>query len=133
MGDTVVWLNKAGANYVQSYGGEWSSPTLNPGDSFSFTFTNAGFYAYRTGVACGPGQLMPGTITVDAWTGAPPAVTIITPLDGSVFYSEPDGVQASVTNAEDIVQIQVLCTHKPHRHRNGRVHGPFLGSMVRPA
>ena len=91
VGDTVVWVNQQpsflGTNFVESYSGEWSSPAMvNVGDSFSFTFTNAGFYAYRTGVSgYGGTKGLPGTVTVNGWTGAPPAVTILTPLDGSFF------------------------------------------------
>ena len=85
-GDTVVWVdpNPGGAtnyvatNYVESYGGEWGSGPLRPGDQFSFTFTNPGFFAYRTVDAS-----MSGTVTVLAWTGAPPAVAINTPVDGA--------------------------------------------------
>ena len=88
-GDTVVWLNEQplylGTNYVESYGGEWKSPWLNPGDSFSFTFTNPGFYAYRTGCHGEGSQPLPGTVAVAAWTNAPPAVTIDTPVAGFVL------------------------------------------------
>jgi len=114
-GDTVVWVNGQASpptNSVQSYGGEWRSPQLNPGDSFSFTFTNAGFYAYRTGMpwqSTGTGALT-GTIAVSGWTNAPSAVTINTPVDGFVF-APPNGsmtvlVQASVTNYERIASIE---------------------------
>jgi hypothetical protein len=112
VGDTVVWVNEQllylGTNFVESYGGEWRSPPMvNLGDSFSFTFTNAGFYAYRTGVSgTGGYKGLPGTITVNGWTDAPPAVTILTPLDGSVFRWGPQVVQASVTNTANIPQIQ---------------------------
>lgn len=107
VGDTVVWVNQwpqyAGTNYVESYGCEWKSPPLSPGDSFSFTFTNAGFCAYRTRVVYRPDPTA-GTVTVVAWTGAPPAVTINTPVDGSVVLWSL--VQASVTNTEDLAQIE---------------------------
>jgi len=103
VGDTVVWVNQWTTNSVESYGGEWKSPFLNSGDSFSFTFTNAGFYAYRT-LANTPSPTV-GTVTVLAWTGAPPAVTINTPVDGSaVGLSQL--VQASVTNMEALAQIE---------------------------
>jgi hypothetical protein len=58
VGDTVVWLNQQQSpptNYVASYAGDWSSPVLGPGESFAFTFTNAGFFAYRTGIVASPG------------------------------------------------------------------------------
>ena len=114
-GDTVVWVNQQTSpptNSVESYGGEWRSPQLNPGDSFSFTFTNAGFYAYRTGMPwqqSGTGAV-PGTITVSGWTNAPPAVTINTPVDGFGFppaYAPVTVlVQASVTNDERIARME---------------------------
>ena len=112
VGDTVVWVNEGtelGApNYVESYGGEWKSPALNLGDSFSFTFTTPGFYAYRTGLG-GTFENLVGAITVSAWAGAPAPVTINTPVDGSVLSGHPRPhvlVQASVTNAELIAQIE---------------------------
>ena len=112
VGDTVTWVNwqglYIGTNYVQSYGGEWKSPPMvNLGDSFSFTFTNPGFYAYRTGTRGAPGTLLPGTVTVSAWTSAPPAVTLNTPVAGfvlSVLY--PVLMQASVTNTAPPAEMQ---------------------------
>jgi len=113
VGDTVVWVNQQplflGTNFVESYGGEWSSPPMvNVGDSFSFTFTNTGFYAYRTGVSgYGGTKGLPGTVTVNGWTGAPPAVTILTPLDGSFFSPNTlQVVQAWATNMDNITQMQ---------------------------
>ena len=102
-GDTIVWVNPnpgSPTNYVESYGGEWKSGPLRPGDQFSFTFTNPGFYAYRT-----VDPSMAGTVTVLAWTGAPPAVAINTPVDGATV---PGGtwVQASATNTADLMSIE---------------------------
>jgi len=108
VGDTVVWVNQwptnSGTNYVESYGGEWASGPLNSGDTFSFSFTNAGFFAYHTRAPNRPGRTA-GTITVVGWTDAPPAVTINTPLDGAVI-SFDIRVQASVTNPATIAQIE---------------------------
>jgi hypothetical protein len=105
-GDTVVWVNQwpqvAGTNYVESYGGEWKSPPLNSGDSFSFTFSNAGFFAYRTA-----DTNRPGTVTVLAWTDAPPALAINTPVDGTVLALDwGTWVQASATNTADLARIE---------------------------
>ncbi len=101
-GDTVVWVNPNPGwptNYVESYGGEWKSGPLRPGDKFSFTFTNPGFYAYRT-----VDPTKAGIVTVLAWTGAPPAVAINTPVDGATVPGTL--VQASATNAADLVSIE---------------------------
>jgi Bacterial Ig domain len=48
---------------------------------------------------------MAGTVTVLAWTGAPPAVAINMPVDGTTV---PGGawVQASATNTADLVSIE---------------------------
>jgi len=107
-GDTVVWVNNLpeylGSNYVESYGGEWKSPVLGPGGSFSFTFTRPGFYAYRTGIPIS-GANASGTVTVSAWTGAPPAITINSPVDGT-FIGGLNLVQASAANAANLAEVQ---------------------------
>jgi hypothetical protein len=111
VGDSIVWVNEQtspSTNYVESYGGEWKSPTLYYGDSFSYTFTNAGFYAYRTGQSY-PFTGAPGTITVNGWLNAPPAVTINTPVEGFVFpplTGHTVTLQASVTNADNFPLIE---------------------------
>jgi hypothetical protein len=114
VGDTIVWFNPPGfiaTNYVQGYGGEWKSPVLHPGDSFSYTFSKPGFYPYRTGIPLGAVNAA-GTVTVGAWTGAPPAVTFNTPVDGA--FVAPVGVlmQVSTTNAENLAAIQYFANSK---------------------
>ena len=108
VGDSVVWVNQEplfeGTNYVRSYGGEFESPLLYPDDTFSFTFTNAGFYAYHTGAD--PAYAPPaGTITVNALTGAPPEVMINVPVEGFVLPSFGGLVQATVSNADNIAEV----------------------------
>lgn len=79
-GDTVTWRMTTGfSNFTESLSSEWKSPLLtNTTATFSYRFTNAGFFVYRTAGA-------PGAITVIPWSNSPPAVTIITPVDGSVL------------------------------------------------
>ena len=113
VGDTMVWVNQQACwptNYVESYGGEWKSPVLAPGDSFSFTFTNAGFYAYRTALYI-PGMtpvIGVGSVAVSAWTSAPPALTINSPMEGFIFPPgwSPVLVQASVLDPAVITGVQ---------------------------
>jgi len=126
VGDAVVWVNPyALTNIVESYGGEWKSPPLISGDSFSFTFTNAGFYAYKTR-SDSPG-FGAGTVTVVAWTDAPPAVTINTPVDGSVVgYGFL--LQASVTNTEDPAQIEYFANGNLIRTATNAPYGVWWGS-----
>jgi Bacterial Ig domain len=118
VGDVVVWVNQGSAtNTTASYGGAWSSPPLAPGDAFAFTFTQSGFYAYRTGDPSTPYTVW-GAITVNGWTNAPPVVTINSPADNSVAYpfqsgspfqsSNPGTLLASVNDPSDIVQVEFL-------------------------
>ncbi len=115
VGDTVVWVNPGQTNYVESYGGEWKSPLLGVGDSFAFTFTNSRFYAYHTGTVLGGAALVSGAVTVNAWTGAPPALMINTPVEGSVV---PAGyhatlLQATLANGADLLQVEYFANSTP--------------------
>lgn len=105
VGDTVVWTNQQpnsfGTNFVESYGGEWKSPPLLLGDAFAFTFTNAGRFVYRTGERSYPRA---GIVTVHAWAGAPPAVTMNAPVDGARLSWETL-LQATATNQENVVAM----------------------------
>lgn len=61
VGTTVTWTNNdTTAHTVTQDGGGFSSPTLNPGETYSFTFDKAGTYAYH----CEFHPNMTGTITV---------------------------------------------------------------------
>ena len=97
VGDTVLWQNEfltSATNVtVGSFGDEFASPLLSPGGTFSYTFTNAGFYAWRggggtsnpVGVIPGNGSVQYGAITVRDWSNNPPAVTLNALVDGSVM------------------------------------------------
>lgn len=62
VGTTVVWTNHDSAphNVISTDGGPLSSPTLQTGESYSYTFTEPGTYAYY----CSIHPDMTGTITV---------------------------------------------------------------------
>lgn len=61
VGTTVTWTNADSAQHtVTANDGSFASGDLNQGDSFSFTFTTAGTYAYHCDVHPG----MKATITV---------------------------------------------------------------------
>ena len=77
VGDTVTWTNNGGnAHTVTSNAGApaaFQSGTLNPGQTFSFTFTAAGTYGYRCEYhsnAAGTSGMV-GTVTVQAAAAAP--------------------------------------------------------------
>ena len=60
-GTTVTWLNDdAQAHTSTADEGEWNSPLLNLGDSFTFTFSQAGTFAFH----CTPHPFMQGTVVV---------------------------------------------------------------------
>jgi len=61
VGTTVTWTNQDTAVHnVKADDNSWGSNDLNKGDTFSFTFNQAGTYTYR----CGFHANMKGTITV---------------------------------------------------------------------
>src|SRR4051812_41370640 len=77
-GDTVKWVNKDTVTH-QVYGdkGQFVSPILKPGQTFSFTFRAAGTYDYKD-------ELHPkitGSIVVK---GAPPTLTLVSSTQYSV-------------------------------------------------
>ena len=60
-GTTVTWTNEDSTPHkVVADDGSFISGTLNPGDTFSFTFQNAGIFSYH----CGIHASMKGSITV---------------------------------------------------------------------
>jgi plastocyanin len=71
VGDTVTWTNNgATAHTSTSDTGVWDSGTMNPGASFSRTFTTPGTFPYHCSFHQALG--MTGTVTV---TGSPPVIT----------------------------------------------------------
>jgi len=60
-GTTVTWTNDdTAAHTVTSDDGSWGSNSLAKGDSFSFTFNEAGTFSYH----CGVHPSMQATITI---------------------------------------------------------------------
>jgi plastocyanin len=84
VGDTVVWTNHDTAphNVVISDGPvRFTSPTLNQGDTYTYTFTVAGTYEYY----CSIHPDMQATITVEGSGGGEPTPP---PSDGGCVSSE---------------------------------------------
>jgi LPXTG-motif cell wall-anchored protein len=65
-GDTVVWTNN-GASPHTSTGGSWDSGTMNPGATFSHTFSSVGSFPYICEFHEAIG--MTGTVVVQAGGG----------------------------------------------------------------
>jgi plastocyanin len=60
-GTTVTWLNDGFQVHTSTADqGEWDSPLLSSGDSFTFTFSQAGTFAFH----CTPHPFMTGTVVV---------------------------------------------------------------------
>jgi plastocyanin len=77
-GTTVTWKSVPGnsdRHTSTSYDDVWNSPFLNPGDTWSFTFSKAGRYRYH----CTPHPWMVGTVNVVAGAPLPPAISAPTP------------------------------------------------------
>jgi hypothetical protein len=106
-GDAVIWVFGQGNELdVRSYTGEWQSPFLGEGGTFSQTFTTPGEYVYGSHIKFGTiiGFNRGATIAVAAWTNSPPPITINSPVEGFFLLR---GYQfiilASVTNRADEV------------------------------
>ena len=62
VGDTVEWRNHGTRTHTTTSEGNWDSGDLEPGDTFSFTFTTPGTYPYTSL----PDEELRGTVTVGA-------------------------------------------------------------------
>jgi plastocyanin len=70
--DSVTWRNRDTIDHqVVANGGQFASPILDPGESYTFTFHNSGTYRYHDGLH----PTRRGTITV---RGGAPVVTLAT-------------------------------------------------------
>jgi plastocyanin len=70
--DSVTWKNVDTINHqVVANGGQFASPILGAGKSYTFTFRNSGTFRYHDGLH----PSLAGTVTV---RGAPPQVTLAT-------------------------------------------------------
>jgi LPXTG-motif cell wall-anchored protein len=65
-GDTVVWTNNSGSPHT-STAGSWDSGTMNPGASFSHTFSSTGSFPYHCDFHETLGMV--GTVVVQAGGG----------------------------------------------------------------
>lgn len=83
VGDTVTWTNDDDSPHTVTAAGAFDSGNLDPGQTFSFTFTEAGTYTY----VCQYHDEMVATITVVAASApasqAPAAGTTSAPNDGA--------------------------------------------------
>lgn len=98
VGDTVTWTNHDSAphNVVVTDGPEkFTSPTLEQGDTYSYTFTKAGAYSYY----CSIHPDMQASVTVEGGSAPPPTTPPTTPPGTEPPPAEGDCVKAEVLDS----------------------------------
>ena len=94
-GTTVTWTNNdTTAHTVTAADGSFDSGNLAPGDSFSFTFEDAGTFDY----VCSYHPNMQGSVEVEA--GAAPSAASPAPPDGTPAPADDDGGAPSEVSVE---------------------------------
>jgi plastocyanin len=94
VGDTVVWTNSDTTGHqIESKSAGFTSPLLAPGQTFSFTYTAAGRYAYQDKVV----KKLRGTVTVQGATGPPISITG-TASRGVVVYGSTVTLSGTVSS-----------------------------------
>jgi LPXTG-motif cell wall-anchored protein len=66
VGQSVTWTNNGAVDHT-STGPTWASGTVNPGESFTFTFNSAGTFDYQCDFHVAEGMV--GTVVVQAAGG----------------------------------------------------------------
>jgi plastocyanin len=89
--DAVTWKNTDTITHqVVANSGQFASPILNPGQSYTFTFRNAGTFRYHDGLH----PSLRGTVTV---RGLPPQITLATSAPVVKFGGQV-GLSGTVNN-----------------------------------
>jgi plastocyanin len=128
-GDTVIWSNKVIRAHDTTYYDPnnpnellWMSDLLAKDESFSFTFTNAGFYPYVCAVHFFARPQQTGTVSVIKPNEAP-TISLTNPPDGAVLLAPASFTLAA--NAADadgtVTQVQFFV--------NGFAVGTSTGSV----
>jgi plastocyanin len=105
-GTTVTWVNNGQAPHTSTADdGTWDSGTLQPGESFSFTFDQAGTYTYH----CSIHPNMTGTIKVGGGGGggggasaSPKASSTASPTAASAMATHAAGKPLPSTGGGDV-------------------------------
>ena len=104
-GDTVRWTNRDTIDHqVVSETGAFASPTLRPGQAYSFTFDAAGTFRYRDG-------LRPAERGVVRVTGPPPGVTLGAGVP-ILVYGQQTALHGTVSSRQAGEQVTLL--QAPH-------------------
>jgi plastocyanin len=85
VGSQVVWTNTGQAPHTStSQAGGWDSGRLSPGQTFTFTASRAGSFAYM----CTVHPSMTGTLVVQAGAAAAPATAAAMPRTGAGLVAD---------------------------------------------
>ncbi len=104
-GESVTWTNADQVVHTATSGsGAFDSGDLDPGESFTFTFTTPGTYDYL----CTPHPSMTGSIVVQAASVATPAPTVAPAGGGSIPNVAMSVPSPSIPLLAGIV-LMILC------------------------
>jgi plastocyanin len=104
-GDTIKWVNRDSANHqIYADHGQFISPILKKGQSYSFTFNAAGTYTYKD-------ELHPKVTGTIAVKGAPPTLTLAA-SQGYMVYG--DDVTLSGIVSDHKAGEQVTLFYQPY-------------------
>lgn len=108
--DTVVWTNvSASPHDATANSGLWSSPNLTGTATYSFRFTNSGFYPYVCAQHIVGHPEQTGTVSVVAAPNIPPTVLITNPPNNTVFTAPANvTVGASAADNVSVTNVQFL-------------------------
>jgi len=88
-GDKITWINEGSAPHtVTADDGSFDSGVLNPGDTYTVTFSGSGTVSYY----CTIHPNMVGSVTVGGEAGGEVAVPIEPPVPATPEYSAPPGI-----------------------------------------
>lgn len=94
VGDNVVWTNTdTSSHQIASKSAGFTSPLLKPGDTFSFTYREAGRFSYQDEVV----KKNRGTVTVQG-APAPPISVTATASSGLVVYGATVTLSGAVSS-----------------------------------
>jgi len=111
VGDSITWSNTSlTAHDTTQQTNLWNSPQLAQGATFTFKFTNAGYYPYICALHIVSHPEQTGTVSVVTAPNLPPTVLITNPPDGTVFTAPASvTIQASASDSDgSVTNVQFL-------------------------
>lgn len=105
VGDSVTWSNTSlTAHDTTQQTNLWASPPLGQGQTFTFKFSNTGYYAYFCALHIVSHPEQTGTVSVVTAPDLPPEVAITNPPDTTVFTAPANvNIQATASDSDGSV------------------------------